>query len=542
MPGTELDPDTCYRAADSRDARFDGIFYVAVRTTRIYCRPSCPATTPKPGNLTFYPSAAAAQRDGYRACRRCRPDTTPGSPEWDFRADVVGRAMRLICDGVVEREGVAGLAARTGYSSRQLNRLMLDRLGAGPLALARSQRAHTARVLIEQSSMPFADVAFAAGFASVRQFNDTIRTVYASTPRQLRAAIHKRNMGRPTPPEPASSSTVPASLQVTVHLPFRRPFDGPRLLTFLADRAIAGVESVDATSYRRTMWLPRGPAMVRLTPGDDHVLAEFTLTDLRDLTAAVERCRRLFDLDADPIMINETLTRSRLLRPLVRRRPGLRVPGHVDGFEVAVRAVVGQQVSVAGARTVLGRITARYGCRFEADPSPAPPAASTEPPAASTEPTATRPEPTATRPEPVEGPNLIFPTPAAIAAADPADLPMPRSRGRALVALAAAVDDGRLLLDRGADRAEVRANLLALPGIGPWTADYIAMRALGDPDIWLGTDLGVRHALTALTTERGADERGADEFRADEFDRCRPWRSYAVMQLWHAAEPTGRKP
>lgn len=489
VPVAELDHETCYRAADSRDARFDGVFYIAVRTTRIYCRPSCPATTPKRGNLTFYPSAAAAQRAGYRACRRCRPDAAPGSPEWDFRADAVGRAMRLIADGVVEREGVAGLAARTGYSPRQLNRLMSERLGAGPLALARTRRAHTARVLIEQTAMPFADIAFAAGFASVRQFNDTIRVVYDSAPRELRAA------GRPR--SRTAGNSDPEPLRIVLDLPVRRPFDGPRLLRFLADRAIDRVERVDDAGYRRTLALPGGPAVVRLAPAEALVRAEFALTDLRDLAAAVERSRRLLDLDADPMVIDETLAGTEVFAPLVRRRPGLRVPGHVDGFEVAVRAIVGQQVSVAGARTVLGRIAARYG-------SPLPERLQA----------------------PEGGLDLVFPTPEQLATADPENLPMPRSRGRALIGLAEAVAAGRVPLDYGTDRVEVRQALLALPGIGPWTADYIAMRALGDPDIWLGTDLGVRHGLAAL----GADPPAAD------LDRCRPWRSYAVMHLWNLEE------
>ncbi|WP_152360381.1 DNA-3-methyladenine glycosylase 2 family protein [Microlunatus speluncae] len=513
MPVADLDPDTCFRAADSRDARFDGIIYIAVRTTRIYCRPSCPATMPKPGNLTFYPSAAAAQRAGYRACRRCRPDATPGSPEWDFRADAVGRAMRLIADGVVEREGVAGLAARTGYSTRQLNRLMLDRLGAGPLALARSQRAHTARILIEQTAMSFADVAFAAGFSSVRQFNDTIRVVYASTPRGLRAGADRH--AKPRADQNGRVKAPQASLRVDLDLAVRRPFDGARLITFLADRAIAGVETVDETGYRRTLALPGGPAVVRLRPGEGHVRAELALTDLRDLASAVERCRRLLDLDADPVAIDETLAGSALLGPLVRRRPGLRAPGHVDGFEVAVRAIVGQQVSVAGARTVLGRIAEQYGSRLQDSRSLSLSKGRPDPPCPSTG-------------SGNEGvPDLVFPGPIELAVADPADLPMPRSRGRALVVLAGAVADGGLSLDRSADRAEVRRSLLALPGIGPWTADYIAMRALGDPDVWLGTDLGVRHALTALA---------AGPATADQIERCRPWRSYAVMHLWHAAE------
>ncbi|GAB3767057.1 DNA-3-methyladenine glycosylase 2 [Microlunatus parietis] len=493
MPVAELDQEACRRAAVSRDARFDGVVFLADRAARIYCRPSC---TLQRGDPTCYPSAAAAQRDGHRACPRCRPDAVPGSPEWDVSADPVGRAMRLIADGVVEREGVAGLAVRTGSSPGALNRLMTERLGAGPLALARNRRAHTARVLIEQTQLPFAEAAFAAGFTGVRPFTDTIRAVYGSTPRELRASaktcpelVEGQGPVRPG----TSTGSVRVRDRIVLDLPVRQPFDGTRLLRYLADRAIGRAERVDDTGYRRTLSLPGGPAVVRLSPSAALVRAEFALTDLRDLAAAVERCRRLLDLDADPILIDETLAATPVFAPLVRRRPGLRVPGHVDGFEVAVRAIVGQQVSVAGARTVLGRIAARYGS----------------------------PLPDCLR-DPEAGLDLVFPTPEQLAEADPEDLPMPRSRGRALVGLAEAVAAGRVPLDYGTDRADVRRALLALPGIGPWTADYIAMRALGDPDIWLGGDLGVKHALTAL---------GVDPHTA-ELDRCRPWRSYAVMQLW----------
>jgi AraC family transcriptional regulator, regulatory protein of adaptative response / DNA-3-methyladenine glycosylase II len=472
------DQDRCYRAVLGKDRRFDGVFYTGVRTTGIYCRPSCPAVTPRRSNVAFYPTAAAAQGAGFRACRRCRPDLTPGSPEWDVHADVAGRAMRMISDGVVEREGVPGLAARAGYTPRHLSRVLTSELGAGPLALARAQRAHTARLLIETTDLGIADVAFAAGFASVRQFNATIREVYAATPSELRAARRRRG-----------DSAGDAAGAITVSLPVRAPFEFRSLLGFFTERAVAGVEACEQGSYARTLRLPYGSGRVRLTPASDRVECRLELADLRDLAAGVERCRRMLDLDADPVVIDEHLGSDELLRPLVTRRPGMRVPGHVDGFEVAVRAVVGQQISVAGARTILSRLVRVYGDEVDAG-----------------------------------GPlGWLFPTAAAIAAADPETLPMPKARARALVGLAAAVAEGRVVLDRSADRAEVRASLLALPGVGPWTADYIALRALGDPDIFLPTDVGIRRGFARLGLPEPAEQRDA---------AWRPWRSYALMHLW----------
>ena len=465
------DQDRCYTAVLSRDRRFDGVFYTGVLTTGIFCRPSCPAVTPKRENVRFFPTAAAAVAAGLRACKRCRPDTTPGSPEWDVRADVAGRAMRLVNDGVVERECVPGLARRLGYSERQLNRLLTTELGAGPLALARARRAQTARILAETTAMPLSDVAFAAGFASVRQFNDTMRETYGVAPSALRARR------RP----------APSNGDVEVRLAAREPFDGDALLDFLAPRCVPGVEEVADGTYRRTLRLPHGPGVVALTPGPDSVRCALRLTSLADLPVAVERSRRLFDLDADPAAVLDVLGDDPVVGPLVRKRPGLRVPGHVDGAEVAVRAVLGQQVSVAGARTLAGRLAAAYG-----DPLPSPDGTLTH----------------------------LFPSAGSLAAIDPASLPMPRARAAALVGLARALDAGDVVVDRGADRDAVREALLALPGIGPWTASYVALRALGDPDAFLPTDLGVKHALSAL----GASAAAADAWR--------PWRSYALMHLW----------
>lgn len=477
MDGIISDADRCYRAVLSRDHRFDGVFYTAVRTTGIYCRPSCPAVTPRRRNVVFFVTGAAAQSAGFRACRRCRPDLTPGSPGWDVKADVAGRAMRMISDGVVDREGVEGLASRAGYTSRHLNRVLTEQLGTGPRALARAQRAHTARILIETTSMSFADVAFAAGFASIRQFNATMQQVYAETPSALR---QRRRTGRAPRAAPGA---------VTLSLAVRTPFDADGLIGFLVPRTVHAVESIEGGTYTRTLRLPRSHGTVQLTPGVDQVTCTVLLADLRDLTSAVERCRRLFDLDADPVAIDAHLGLDDILAPWVSKRPGLRVPGHVDGFEVVVRAIVGQQISVAGARTIAARLTQEYGERI-AD----------------------------------EGPTThLFPSADAIAAADPELLPMPRSRGRALVNAAAAVASGDIVLDRSADREDVRRSLLALPGVGPWTAGYIALRALGDPDVFLPTDLGVKHGLARLAVPGNAEEAAA---------RWSPWRSYALMHVW----------
>ena len=477
-----LDTEACYRAVSSRDRRFDGVFYTAVRTTGIYCRPSCPARTPAARNVEFHTTAAAAQAAGFRACKRCLPDATPGSPEWDVAADVAGRAMRLISDGVVDRGGVDALAARVGYTPRHLTRVLTTELGAGPLALARARRAQTARVLIETTDLQFAEVAFAAGFASIRQFNDTIREVYDVSPTGLRG----RRGGHP------STGTVAMRLAV------RTPYAGRALLGFLAMRPVPGVEQTGDGWYARTLDLPHGTGTVRLEL-DDHltpaetafVSATFSLDDLRDTGAGVERVRRLLDADCDPLAVDQVLGRDPLLRAMVARRPGLRVPGHVDGNEVAVRAVLGQQVSLGAARTLAGKLTARYG------------------------------RPLAT---PHGVLTHLFPDVATLAEVDPAELPMPRARGRALVGLCRALADGEVVLDRGAVRAETREALLALPGIGPWTADYIALRALGDPDVFLPTDIGVRDALRVL----GHDPRDGHELA----HAWRPWRSYALLHLW----------
>jgi len=475
-----LDSDRCWQAVEACDPRFDGWIFCGVTSTGIYCRPSCPARTPKRENVRFYAAAAGAQAAGFRACRRCRPDATPGSPEWDGRADLVGRAMRLIADGVVERDGVSGLARRLGYGERHVDRQLVSVVGAGPLAIARAQRAQTARILLETTGASIADVAFAAGFRSVRQFDAIVRDIFASTPGELRSRA--RRHGR----------TEDGGV-VALRLPYRAPLDAEGLIAFLGLRVVRGVEELLDGAYRRSLRLPHGAGAVELRPVDGHVHARFWLEDLRDLAAAVQRSRTLLDLDCDPLAVSQALGSDTLLGPLVRAVPGRRVAGHVDGDELAVRAVLGQQVSLAGAATLAGRLVAVHGDRLE---------------------------------RPLGGVTHVFPSAAVLAGANAGQLPMPSARGRALLSLAGALADGELVLDAGADRDETRRRLLALPGIGPWTAAYVALRALRDPDAFLPTDLGVRRALELL----GQDGRPAAAERLAE--RWRPYRAYAVQHLW----------
>ncbi|SOD63912.1 DNA-3-methyladenine glycosylase II [Streptomyces zhaozhouensis] len=490
-----MDDDSRYQAVRSRDERFDGVFFTAVVTTGIYCRPSCPATTPRRANVRFLPSAAAAQGAGFRACRRCRPDAVPGSAEWNARADAVGRAMRLIGDGVVDREGVAGLADRLGYSARQVQRQLVAELGAGPVALARARRAHTARVLLQTTRLPVTEIAFAAGFASVRQFNDTVRTVYDRTPSALRAAA------------PAGGRAGAAEGGGTpLRLAHRGAYAAGAVFDFLQRRAVAGVEEVvgarGVRTYRRTLSLPHGGGIAEVDEapgagGGRWLPCRLQLTDLRDLSCAVERLRRLFDLDADPYAVAEHLGAHPLLAPLVAAEPGQRAPGAVSPEELAVRAVLGQQVTVGAARALAGRLVEALGKPLG---------------------------------RPDGGLTHLFPEPEALAEAPLTELGMPAARRGTLRALGAALADGRLALGPGADRDEAEARLLALRGIGPWTAGYVRMRALGDPDVFLPGDAGVRHGLALVGGGPDAAE------------RWRPWRSYALHHLWRAVAGPTRGP
>lgn len=471
-----LTTDQCYQAVTSRDRRFDGMFFTAVRTTGIFCRPSCPARTPRRENVDFFISAAAASEAGFRACRRCRPDASPNSPEWDTRGDVVARAVRLIRDGCIDRVGVDGLAAELGYSARQLGRLMRDELGAGPLALARSERVRTARILVESTTMTMSDIAFASGFASIRQFNDTFREVYSASPRQLRGAGTGRR---------GSSGLV-------LRLAYRPPFDLDHLLDYLRVRAVPGIESVAAGAYTRSLRLAHGPAVVTLRQGaGDFVECRLRLHDSRDLGSAVARCRRILDLDADPAAVAATL-RAAGLGDLVERHPGVRSPGHSDPVELALRTVLGQQISLTAAVTHLGRLVAGGGERLPEEMH-------------------------------VAGVDRLFPAAEVIAALPDEQWALPKRRIATIRVLAQALAVGDIDLGAGCDREEAGRLLLALPGIGPWSLGYIRMRALGDPDVFLHTDLGVKKALEQLDLTEGA---------AALAERSSPWGSYLTHLMW----------
>ena len=478
------DFDRCYRAVQSRDPRFDGWFVTAVLTTGIYCRPSCPVRLPLARNVRFFPTAAAAQQAGFRACKRCLPDASPGSPLWNVRGDVVARAMRVIADGTVDREGVGGLARRLGYTARQLERLLQSEVGAGPLALARAQRVQTARILIETTSMPFSDVAFAAGFSSIRQFNDTLRTACDSTPTMLRrSALRRRNQ----------AGDVLTGQTVSLRLAVREPFALEGVFGHLAASTVPGCEEIRDGVYRRTLRLPFGTGIVGLNPRRDHVMCTLALEDVRDLSAAIGRCRRLLDLDADPEAVIEALGADEALQAVVAKAPGQRIPGTVDPHELALRAVLGQQVSTSAARTHTRRLVEAYGTRIT---------------------------------DVAGGLTHLFPTVEQLAEIDPAHLAVPQTRRTSLQAVVAALGAGEVDLDSGADWQQARQKLMTLPGIGPWTTEIIAMRGLGDPDAFPASDLGVLNAAGRWglpATAPGLLARG---------ERWRPWRSYATQYLW----------
>lgn len=462
----KLDFASCYRAVAARDVRFDGRFYTAVTSTRIYCRPICPARTPASRNVRFYRHAASAEAAGFRPCKRCRPELSPGDPGWDYRGDLIGRSLRLIDEGVADEGGIAKLATRLHITERHLHRLFTTEIGVGPLAVVRTKRLLLAKQLLTETGLPITDVAFASGFGSVRQFNATMKETYGFTPGELRAT--------------AGRAVTDSSLTLRLHR--REPYETETLMGFLAGRAIPGLEHVDGTAYSRAV--PGGS--ITLTPAPGYVRLEVSLDDTRHLARVVARCRRLFDLDADPEAIAGALGETSLA-PLVAARPGLRVPGAWDGFEVAVRAVVGQQISVAGARTILGRITLRAG-----------------------------------RPAGAEGFTHLFPTAAELLEADLDGLGLTGRRVTTLKALAAKVAAEEIDLDGAQEPGEAVAGLLEIPGIGQWTAGYIALRALRDPDAWPEGDLGLRRAMACL---------GIPE---DHIERWRPWRAYAALHLWSA--------
>jgi AraC family transcriptional regulator, regulatory protein of adaptative response / DNA-3-methyladenine glycosylase II len=472
------DHDGCYRAVASRDARFDGRFVTAVKTTGIYCRPSCPAQTPKRENVRFFPCAAAAVAAGFRACKRCRPEAAPGSREWDLRGDLAARALRAIAAGAIDGSsggsdgGVPALARSLHVSDRHLHRVLVAEVGAGPLALARTRRAQTARLLLDATDLPITTVAFTAGFASLRQFNDTMREHFGMAPRDIRR--------RP-------SSDLASTGALTLRLNARAPYAVDSMLGWLSLHLVPGLEELDGSTYRRV--LPSG-SVVALQIGADAVSLTTSIDDVRTLPDTVARCRRILDLDADPVAVDATLGEDRQLAAMVAARPGIRVPGAADGFELLVRTVLAQQVSLASAHTFARRLVDTYGKPLDT---------------------------------PVGSLTARFPSADDLAEASYDGIGLTGGRIKTLRAIANAHAAGELTLDPSADRDETRARLLALPGIGPWTVDYVAMRALGDPDAFPGTDLVLRRLVCDLTP-----------------DHWRPWRSYAAMHLWmHHLTTTG---
>ncbi|MGL4339088.1 MAG: Ada metal-binding domain-containing protein [Rhodoglobus sp.] len=471
-----------YRALSSRDSRFDGQFIVGVHTTGIYCRPSCPARTPQAKNVSFFRTAAAAHETGLRACKRCQPDAVPGSPDWNLSDDLASRAMRLITDGTVERDGVNGLAARLGYSSRHLTRVLVSELGAGPLALARAHRAHSARQLLAATELPIADIAFAAGFSSIRAFNDTISAIYEMTPSALRALTRPRQATEPL----VSHTNQHDATSLTLRLPARDPFDGAGLMRFFADHSVSGLESASEEYFERRMRLPGGIAHIRIMLDGHGVTCAARLHALSDLAPLVSRVRRLFDLDADSVAIDEALSHDPGFEPLVTALPGIRLPGAVDADETLFRTLVGQQISVAAARTVLGTITTELGS------------------------------------------DGLFPTAQQLVEGGPALLRGPKSRVSTILGVAEAIAGGTLSLDLGMSAEEMTRTLIAMPGIGPWTAGYVTMRVLGNPDILLANDLVIQRTAADLhlpSTAKGLADYGT---------RWAPWRSYAGLHLWRA--------
>jgi AraC family transcriptional regulator of adaptative response / DNA-3-methyladenine glycosylase II len=476
LPSTHV----CEQARLSRDARFDGLFFTAVRSTGIYCRPVCPAPAPKPSNITYYGSAAAAEAAGFRPCLRCRPELAPGDGAWRRGDEAVARALTLIEQGALAERPLAALAARVGVGERQLRRLFVERVGAAPIGVHGTRRLLFAKQLLTETALPVTEVALAAGFGSLRRFNAAFLQAYRMAPRDLRRS-----------PRATESNLL------TLRLGYRPPYDFAAMLEFLRGRALPGVEAVDASGYARVVGSAQRPGWLRLDawPGGEHALRlQLQGGDTAQLLQTVSRLRRMFDLDADPHAIHAALSVDARLGPLLRKRPGLRLPSGWDGFEIAVRAIVGQQVSVAAARTITARLAQRFG--------------------------------TALPQESMPGLAHLFPTPEALADADLSGIGLTGARADTLRHMARALLEGRI--DFGSERTleEFTARWTALPGIGPWTAQYIAMRALGHPDAFPAEDLVLQKAVAGDGTRMSARALAA---RAEGW---RPWRAYAVMHLW----------
>jgi AraC family transcriptional regulator of adaptative response / DNA-3-methyladenine glycosylase II len=477
------------RARLSRDARFDGRFFVGVKTTGIYCRPICPANSPKSENVVFYRTAASAGEAGFRPCLRCRPECAPGTAAWAGTSTTVRRGLRLIADGALDDGNVEHLSERLGVTSRHLRRLFTKHLGASPLAVAHTQRLHFAKNLIDQTSMSMRDISVAAGFGSVRRFNDTFRKTYGRTPRELR--------------KQRSPSIVASAFEV--QLPYRRPFDWRQMLDFFAARATPGVEQVENGRYLRSVSLGGVSGVIDVRDVDGHLALSLHGLSTDALFLIVQRVRQLFDLDASTDDIAQVLSSDAVLKPLLKGNPGIRVPGSWDGFELTVRAILGQQVSVSAATTFAGRIVDRYGDVVDVS---------------------------------VENfarvPNRLFPRPEQLARARLENLGIIRSRAQTIRSVAKAVLSGELDFDAAAPADSIHAALTAIKGIGDWTAEYVSMRAMKNPDAFPASDLGLLRAFDDPAT--GRMKPGELEERAEAW---RPWRAYAALLIWGSPKGAG---
>jgi len=477
--GMELEPDVCYRALASRDSRFDGRFYTGVTSTRIYCRPICPARTPKRGHCRYFRCAAEAEEAGFRPCLRCRPESSPGTPAWFGPSATVSRALRLIYEGALEEDGVDALAERLGVGSRHLRRLFSERVGASPIAIEQTRRVQFAKKLLDETPLPIARVAICSGFGSVRRFNDAVQRAYGRSPSQL------RHVG------PSSGGGV----DLVLRLSFRPPLDWDSMITFLERRAVPGVEVVEGRTYRRTVEMGGQVGIIEVRPlkEEPSLLLSVPLALADRVTNILERVRSMFDLDADPVQIENQLRQDPFLRQAVRNRPGLRVPGSWDRFELGVRAILGQQVTVRGAVTLASRVVDACGGRL----------------------------PAAER-----GLSRVFPGPEALGGSRLTRIGMPGARRTAIRVFAKAVLEGELELQSAAGLQEAVGRIRGVRGIGDWTAQYIAMRALREPDAFPASDLGVRRALA------GGKALPTPGWTIDRAEAWRPWRAYATMHLW----------
>ena len=490
---SRLDPAVCERARMARDSRFDGRFFIGVRTTGIFCRPICPVRSPKEANVRYFPSAAAAAEAGFRPCLRCRPEAAPGTPAWRGTAATVSRALRLINEGALDGGSVEALAERLGIGPRHLTRLFQRHLGAPPRRVAATRRLLFAKRLLDETDLPLARVAHGAGFGSVRRFNAAIRETYGSPPGALRRS-RRRAIGG-------------SGENLVLTLPYRPPLDWAALCRYLAARAIPGVEQVEQDVYRRTLSIDGDATRLEVRPaaGRDCLEVAVERSQSGMLLSLVERARRVFDLDADPAEIAESLAVDPDLARLLRKQPGLRVPGAWDGFELAVRAILGQQVSVKGASTLAGRLVSAFGSGLEEHRA--------------------------------DRPSRLFPTPQGLLEVTPevlaSEVGLPRARAETILALARAVAEGRVSLDASSDAVELERSLTALPGIGRWTAQYVALRVLGDPDAFPERDLGLLRSAAAHGLAQSHQELQAHA------EAWRPWRAYAALCLWQS-DPTGQ--